>query len=262
MTWVKVGTAAASPTPWSWLGHETPARTLPGVRPGVRLGCGWGAAAKARPGVRRDRRVRERPGRRPVVLARTAHHQQVTGAEMERLGHPAAGAGSEQKPPPLPQRHRRHQRFHQHRANGVTSAAGIAATARPGATARTARRSGRANQARARPRTGRPALVGSAGRRKVGRVVSSGVKQRRLPGNRRDASAHAACAGPGRLAPAGMSSPYAGRGAGCSTKARTRLAMNRAVRTGVPPRVNSVTSTTPRPVRTSTRRPARVAATS
>ena len=102
----------------------------------------------------------------------------------------------------------------------------------------------------------------SAGRRKVGRVVSSGVKQRRLPGNRRDASAHAACAGPGRLAPAGMSSPYAGRGAGCSTRARTRLAINRAVRTGVPPRVNSVTSTTPRPVRTSTRRPARVAATS
>jgi len=258
MTWVKVGTAAASPTPWSWLGPETPARTLPGVR----LGCG--GEAGARPGVRRDRRVRERPGRRPVVLARTAHHQQVTGAEMERLGHPAAGAGSEQKPPPLPRRHRRHQRFHQHRANGVASAAGVAATARPGATTRTARRSGRANQARARPRTGRPALVGSAGRRKVGRVVSAGVKQRRLPGNRRDASAHAACAGPGpgRLATAGMSSPYAGRGAGCSTRARTRLAMNRAVRTGVPPRVNSVTSTTPRPVRTSTRRPARVAATS
>ena len=159
MTWVKVGTAAASPTPWSWLGPETPARTLLGVRLGMRLGCGWGAAAKARPGVPRDRRARERPGRRPVVLARTAHHQQVTGAEMERLGHPAAGAGSEQKPPPLPQRHRRHQRFHQHRANGVTSAAGVAATARPGATARTARRGGRANQARARPRTGRPALV-------------------------------------------------------------------------------------------------------
>jgi len=123
----------------------------------VRLGCG--GEAGVRPGVRRDRRVRERPGRRPVVLARTAHHQQVTGAEMERLGHPAAGAGSEQKPPPLPRRHRRHQRFHQHRANGVTSAAGVAATARPGATARTARRGGRANQARARPRTVRPALV-------------------------------------------------------------------------------------------------------
>jgi hypothetical protein len=35
--------------------------------------------------------------------------------------------------------------------------------------------------------------------------------------------------------------------------------MNRAVRTGVPPRVVSVTSTTPRPWLTSTRRPARVA---
>ena len=37
------------------------------------------------------------------------------------------------------------------------------------------------------------------------------------------------------------------RGAGCSTSASTRPAMNRAVRTGVPPRVTSVTSTTPRP---------------
>jgi hypothetical protein len=53
MTWVKVGTAAASPTPWSWLGPETPARTLPGVRLGVRLRCGWGAA-----GVRRRRPAR------------------------------------------------------------------------------------------------------------------------------------------------------------------------------------------------------------
>ena len=36
--------------------------------------------------------------------------------------------------------------------------------------------------------------------------------------------------------------------------------MNRAVRTGVPVRVTSLTSTTPRAIRTSTRRPARVAA--
>ena len=50
--------------------------------------------------------------------------------------------------------------------------------------------------------------------------------------------------------------------AGCSTRASTRLAMNRAVRTTVPPRVTSMTSTTPRPVTTSTRRPARVAVTS
>src|SRR6478672_424406 len=38
--------------------------------------------------------------------------------------------------------------------------------------------------------------------------------------------------------------------------------MNRAVRTGVPPRVVSVTSTTPRPCETSTRRPTLVAVTS
>jgi hypothetical protein len=38
----------------------------------------------------------------------------------------------------------------------------------------------------------------------------------------------------------------------------TRLAMNLAVRTVVPVRVTSVTSTMPRPVLTSTRRPARV----
>jgi hypothetical protein len=50
--------------------------------------------------------------------------------------------------------------------------------------------------------------------------------------------------------------------AGCSTRATTRLAMKRAVRTAVPVRVTSLTSTTPRPVLTSTRRPARVAATS
>ena len=47
--------------------------------------------------------------------------------------------------------------------------------------------------------------------------------------------------------------------AGCSTSASTRLAMNRAVRTGVPLRVTSVTSTTPRLVEISTRRPLRVA---
>src|SRR4051794_22499146 len=49
---------------------------------------------------------------------------------------------------------------------------------------------------------------------------------------------------------------------GCSTSASTRLAMKRAVRTGVPVRVTSVTSTTPRRLTTSTRRPARVATTS
>jgi hypothetical protein len=48
-------------------------------------------------------------------------------------------------------------------------------------------------------------------------------------------------------------------GAGCSTSATTRLAMNRAVRTGVPARVTSTTSTTPRPMLTSTRRPALLA---
>src|SRR2546430_6890427 len=47
--------------------------------------------------------------------------------------------------------------------------------------------------------------------------------------------------------------------AGCSTSARTRLAMNLALRTGSPVRVTSVTSTTPRAVVTSTRRPALVA---
>jgi hypothetical protein len=52
------------------------------------------------------------------------------------------------------------------------------------------------------------------------------------------------------------------RGAGCSTSASTRLAMNCAVRTAVPPRVTSATVTMPRPVDTSTRRPARVASTS
>ena len=50
--------------------------------------------------------------------------------------------------------------------------------------------------------------------------------------------------------------------AGCSTRARIRLAMNRAVRTGVPLRVTSLTSTTPRRFAMSTRRPALVAVTS
>ena len=50
--------------------------------------------------------------------------------------------------------------------------------------------------------------------------------------------------------------------AGCSTRATTRLAMNRAVRTAVPVLVTSLTSTTPRRLVISTRRPARVAATS
>lgn len=50
--------------------------------------------------------------------------------------------------------------------------------------------------------------------------------------------------------------------AGCSTRATTREAMKRAVRTGVPLRVTSVTSTIVLPDVTSTRRPARVATTS
>ncbi len=57
-------------------------------------------------------------------------------------------------------------------------------------------------------------------------------------------------------------SPPVAPGGGCSTSATTRDAMNRAVRTGVPPRVTSETSTMVRPVVTSTRRPARVATTS
>ncbi|MGI9007834.1 MAG: hypothetical protein ACR2FU_16820 [Streptosporangiaceae bacterium] len=42
----------------------------------------------------------------------------------------------------------------------------------------------------------------------------------------------------------------------------TRLAMNRAVRTAVPPLVSSLTSIMPRRLTTSTRRPALVAETS
>ncbi len=52
------------------------------------------------------------------------------------------------------------------------------------------------------------------------------------------------------------------RGAGCSTSASTRLVMNLAVRTTVPPLVSSLTSTSPRLMTTSTRRPALVAVTS
>ena len=47
--------------------------------------------------------------------------------------------------------------------------------------------------------------------------------------------------------------------AGCSTRATTRLAMKRPLRTGRPVRVTSATSTTPRLVVISMRRPARVA---
>jgi pimeloyl-ACP methyl ester carboxylesterase len=60
----------------------------------------------------------------------------------------------------------------------------------------------------------------------------------------------------------GRSSLNGPRGAGCSTRASTRLAMNRAVRTTLPPRVTSDTVTTLRTIDTSTRRPARVALTS
>ena len=50
--------------------------------------------------------------------------------------------------------------------------------------------------------------------------------------------------------------------AGCSTRATTRLAMKRAVLTAVPVLVTSLTSMMPRRLAISTRRPARVAATS
>ena len=46
-----------------------------------------------------------------------------------------------------------------------------------------------------------------------------------------------------------ISSATGASAAGCSTSARTRLARNRAVRTVLPPRVTSLTSTTPAPVR-------------
>src|SRR5712691_4745230 len=52
------------------------------------------------------------------------------------------------------------------------------------------------------------------------------------------------------------------REAGCSTSAMTRLDINRAVRTVVPPLVSSLTSIRPRRFTTSTHRPALVAATS
>ena len=55
------------------------------------------------------------------------------------------------------------------------------------------------------------------------------------------------------------SRPATGPDAGCSTIAITRAAMKRPTRTGCPVRVSSATSTTPRAVVTSTRRPARVA---
>jgi hypothetical protein len=58
------------------------------------------------------------------------------------------------------------------------------------------------------------------------------------------------------------SSDAGARVAGYSTSAMTRLDMNRAVRTGAPDRVTSLTSTRPRRVAISIRRPARVAVTS
>lgn len=61
---------------------------------------------------------------------------------------------------------------------------------------------------------------------------------------------------------AAVDDPPESRSAGCSTKAMTREAMKRAVRTVAPPRVTSATSMIVRPVVTSTRRPARVAASS
>ena len=55
------------------------------------------------------------------------------------------------------------------------------------------------------------------------------------------------------------SRPMVWSAAGCSTRARIRFAMKRAVRTAVPLRVTSVTVTMPRPVSISTRRPFRLA---
>src|SRR6266540_7400194 len=93
-------------------------------------------------------------------------------------------------------------------------------------------------------------------------VAVADIEQRRLPGKRLTPR----LAGFGHAASAllavgvvGRSSGSAGRGAGCSMRASTRLAMNRAVRTGVPLRVTSATSATPRRIVVSTRRPARVA---
>ena len=64
-----------------------------------------------------------------------------------------------------------------------------------------------------------------------------------------------------RGGPAGGETGRSGAGsasvAGCSTMAITRLAMKRAVRTTCPVRVTSATSTMPRPVKVSRRRPAR-----
>ena len=76
------------------------------------------------------------------------------------------------------------------------------------------------------------------------------------PDPRRDQAGLAVCAGLRRSSAAGL------RVAGCSTSAMTRLDMNRAVRTGAPDRVTSLTSTSPRRVAISTRRPARLAITS
>ncbi len=65
-----------------------------------------------------------------------------------------------------------------------------------------------------------------------------------------------------RARPARRARPQVQRGdssAGCSTMATTRLAINRADRMGRPDRVTSETSTVPRTLEMSTRRPARVA---
>jgi len=80
---------------------------------------------------------------------------------------------------------------------------------------------------------------------------------------RHDVAGPPAVLGMGQALPAGFrSSGISERGAGCSTRASTRLAMKRAVRTTLPPRVTSDTVTTLRRMDTSTRRPARVALTS
>jgi hypothetical protein len=89
----------------------------------------------------------------------------------------------------------------------------------------------------------------------LGGFASAAAGRRRRPDPSRDQAGVAVRTGPRRSA-------AAARGAGCSTSAMTRLDMNRAVRTGPPERVTSLTSTRPRRFTISTRRPARVAVTS
>ena len=102
--------------------------------------------------------------------------------------------------------------------------------------ARPIRRCSRIRQIEARWRPSPPP------RRQRRRAAARDVEESRHPVRRADPS------GPGfapirrRVSTSTVVSPSR---AGCSTSAISRLAMNRPVRTGVPPRVTSVTSTTP-----------------